>query len=313
MRYIRQEKFIGKNKQKIVQNKTVAIVGLGALGSVASELLTRAGIKELILIDRDFIELSNLQRQSIFNEDDINQSKAFVLKDKLNKINKKVIIKAYFDNLDNLNINILKSDLILDCTDNFETRFLINEFCVKNKIPFIYGSAIGDSGYLFNIIPEKICFSCIFKEVKGLDSCETYGVLNSITHLIASLQVSEALKILTKQNYEENLIYFSLKGNELIKIKVNKNKNCETCVKNIFNYLNGEKNQSIIKFCGSSTYLFKGNYNLSDSKKKLKKENIALTDKTIHFGNIIIFKDKVLIKARDEKEAKSLYSKYIGN
>mgnify|MGYP001594733519 CR=1 FL=1 len=146
MRYIRQEKFIGKEKHDLLRKKTVSIVGLGALGSVASELLTRAGIKKLILIDRDFLELSNLQRQSLFEEKDIGKSKAVVLKEKLNEINKDVDIISYFDNLDNENIDLINSDLILDCTDNLETRFLINEYSVKNKIPFIYGSAVGDSG-----------------------------------------------------------------------------------------------------------------------------------------------------------------------
>ncbi len=313
MRYIRQERFVGKDKQNQIRNKTVAIVGLGALGSVASELLTRAGVKELILIDRDFVELSNLQRQAIFCEEDIDKSKALVLKEKLKKINNEIKINAYFDNLDNDNINLIKSDLILDCTDNLETRFLINEFCIKNRIPFIYSSAIGDSGYVFNIVPGEACFNCIFKETNGLESCETFGVLNTITHLIASIQVNEALKILTNSDYEKYLIYVSLENNELAKIKVNKNNDCVVCGNKIFDYLEGKKNKKIIKFCGSSIYLINGNFNLENMKKKLEKENIFLSDKAIHFNNIIIFDNKVLIKAKDEKEAKSLYSKYIGN
>ena len=313
MRYVRQERFIGKEKQKLLSKKTVSVVGLGALGSVSSELLVRSGVKELILIDRDFIELSNLPRQNLFSEKDIGKSKALVLKEKFNDINKEVKINAFFDNLDSDNIDLIKSDLILDCTDNLETRFLINEYCVKFKIPFIYSSAIGDSGYLFNIFPDNTCFNCIFKEVSGLDSCETFGVLNSITHLIASLQVSEALKILTKQEYEKKLIYINLTNNELLKIKVNRNKDCKVCNKKIFEYLTGEKKKEIIKFCGSSSYLFKGNFDLDKLKNKLRNEKLFFNENTIHFENIIIFENKVLIKAKSEKEAKSLYSRYIGD
>ena len=313
MRYVRQEIFIGKKNQDLTREKTVSIIGLGALGSVASELLTRAGIKELILIDRDYVELSNLQRQTIFDENDIGKSKAFVLKEKLNRINKEVKIQSYFDNLDNDNLKLIKSDLILDCTDNFETRFLINDYCVKNKIPFIYSSSIGDSGYVFNIIPGEICFNCVFKEVNGLETCETFGVLNTITHLIASLQVNEALKILMNKEYEKNIIYINLENNELIKIKASKDKSCKVCSKKIFDYLEGRKNRDFIKFCGSSSYLFRGNFDIEKLKQKLNKEKVNFLNNILILDKLTIFKNKVLIKAKDEKEAKSLYSKFIGN
>ena len=304
MRYIRQEKFIGKKNQDLLGRKTISIVGLGAIGSVSAELLARAGVKKLVLIDRDIVELSNLQRQSLFDEQDIGKSKAEIIRTKLNKINKEVEIISFFDNLDNENIDLIKADLILDCTDNLETRFLINEFAVKNQIPFIYASAIGNEGYLFNIIAGKTCFNCIFKEIQGLETCETFGVLNSATHLISSLQVSEAIKILFNEEYEKDLIYFSLKNNDLVKIKVQKNPDCNVCSKKIFDYLEGKKAREIIKFCGSSNYLIKGNFNFEKINERLKKEKTS---------NITLFKNKVLIKAKDEIEAKSIFSKYIGN
>ena len=303
MKYIRQEMFLGRENQELLRKKTVCIVGLGALGSSTAEMLARAGVKELIIIDRDLVEESNLQRQSMFNEIDVGKSKALAAKDKLEKINSDILIRAYFDHLDNENIELLKSDLILDCTDNIETRFLINEFCVKNKVPFVYGAAIGSSGYVFNIMPEKTCFNCIFKEVSGLDTCETFGVLNTITNLIASVQVNEALKILLNKDYEKKLLYFNLENNSLAKIDVEKNKDCMVCGKKIFDYLNGKKNKEMIKFCGSSNYLIKGNFDYEKVKKRVENENI----------NITIFKNKVLIKAKDEKEAKSLYTKFVGN
>src|SRR3989344_2817250 len=174
MRYIRQEIFkeIGKIGQQKIGKSAIAIVGLGALGSVSAELLARAGISRLILIDRDVVELSNLQRQSLFDESDIGKPKALAAKEHLNKINSDVEIDFFIDDLNYNNINKIipiknpnneknnkqvknQISLILDCTDNLESRFLINDFSTKNKIPFIYSSAVESKGYVFDIIPNK--------------------------------------------------------------------------------------------------------------------------------------------------------------
>jgi len=181
MRYLRQEIFreIGKKGQSKLRKSTVAIVGLGALGSVSAELLARAGIGKLIVIDRDIVELSNLQRQSLYDESDIGKPKAIAAKEKLSKINSEIKIDIFIDDLNRENIDKILSlrgkyidekfnkivennkknknniDLILDCTDNLETRFLVNDFSIKNKIPFIYSSAVGSKGYVFNVMPVK--------------------------------------------------------------------------------------------------------------------------------------------------------------
>src|SRR3989344_2567536 len=214
MRYTRQEIFseIGKDGQNKLGKSSVVIVGLGALGSVSAELLARAGIGKLILIDRDIVELSNLQRQSLYDEGDIGKPKALAAKEKLNKINSEVEIDFYVEDLNSGNINEIISingnynnvknnkkyiknnkntDLILDCTDNLETRFLINDFSVKNRISFIYSSAVGSKGYVFNVIQKKTaCLKCFLKEAAQLGTCETVGVLNTITNLISSIQAN---------------------------------------------------------------------------------------------------------------------------
>src|SRR3989344_9585267 len=197
MRYIRQEIFseIGKEGQKRLRKSSVAIVGLGALGSVSAELLARAGIGKLILIDRDVVELSNLQRQALYDESDIGKPKALAAKEKLRKINSEIEIEFYIDDLNFENIgkiiNVKSADLILDCTDNLETRFLINDFSIKNKITFIYSSAVGSKGYIFNVIQKKTaCLKCFLKEAAQLGTCETVGVLNTITNLISSIQAN---------------------------------------------------------------------------------------------------------------------------
>lgn len=307
MRYSRQEIFIGKNNQSVLKKSTVTIVGLGALGTVTSELLTRSGVN-LILIDRDLVEITNLQRQTLFTEDDITKPKSLTAQEKLNKINSEIKIKAHFEHLDFENVHLLKSDLILDCTDNLETRFLINEFSIKNKIPFIYSSAIKDKGYLFNIL-NKPCLKCLLKNSITAETCETSGVLNTTTTLIASLQANEAIKILTKNNPEKKLLYLNLKNNTLAKIKVNPDINCPICNKK-FEYLKGKKpNQQ--RFCNS--FIFKENFNYNNVKNKLLKIGGKQFQNTIIFNKITIFPRSILIKTNSKKEAKSLYSKYIGN
>ena len=326
MRYIRQEIFkeIGKKGQEKLRKSTVVVVGIGALGSNSAELLARAGIGNLILIDRDVVELSNLQRQRIFDESDVGKPKALAAKEHLMKINSDTKIDFFIDDLNFENIDKIlkyKIDLILDCTDNLETRFLINDFCIKNKIPFIYSSAVGSKGYVFNIIPNKTpCLKCFLKEAQALDTCETAGVLNAITNLISSIQVNEAIKIILNKDYEKNLLFFDIWKNEWSKIKVNKNKNCIGCVKNNFEYLNGKKASKIIKLCGENIYQIKAK-NIDKRKFIELKNKLKNIGKIVDFGYCINFDNKVtifqdgraLIKAKDEKEAKSLYSKFVGN
>lgn len=329
MRYIRQEIFkeIGKKGQKKLGKSTVAIVGLGALGSVSAELLARAGIGRLILIDRDIVELSNLQRQSLFDESDIGKPKAAAAKEKLNKINSEVNTDIFIDDLNFNNIyKIIKinknTGLILDCTDNLETRFLINDFSVKNNVPFIYSSAVGSRGYAFNAVPGKDnpCLRCFLKEAAQLDTCENAGVLNSITHIIASIQSDEAIKILLNGNAEKNLLFFDVWKNELSKIKINKKEDCRCCIENNFEYLSGKTASRITKMCGNSMYQIKaksmGKKEFINLKNKLKK-----IGKVVDFGYCINFENKLtvfengraLVKAKDEREAKSLHSRFVGN
>ena len=328
MRYIRQEIFneIGKKGQDKLRKSTVAVVGLGALGSVSAELLARAGIGKLILIDRDVVELSNLQRQSLFDENDVGKPKASAAKEKLSKINSEIEINFFIDDLNHNNIGKFldnEINLLLDCTDNLETRFLINDFSVKNKIPFIYSSAVGSKGYVFNVAATKNnpCLRCFLKEAAQLDTCETAGVLNTITHLISSIQANEAIKILLgKNNIEKNLLFFDVWKNELMKIRINKNKNCTCCAGNNFEYLSGKKSSRTIKMCGNGVFQIRNksiNQNeFNNLKNKLKKiGKIIDFDYCINFdGKITIFQDgRALLKANGEKEAKSLYSKFVGN
>ncbi len=320
MRYSHQIIFekIGEEGQKRLEKSIITILGLGATGSRSAELAARAGIGKLILIDRDIIEKSNLQRQTLFNEQDVNKPKAFIIKEKLQNINSEIKILAKFKDITYKNIETnVKGSLILDCTDNMQTRFLLNEYCIENNIPWIYSAVLGSAGMVFNIIPKKTpCFKCLFSEPEEqLGTCDTSGIINTIPSLISSIQITEALKFLTKQPITKELIYYDLWKQKLEKTKINKNPKCSSCNKQ-FSYLNGEKSQDIIKFCGSNSFqLTTPKLNLQEVAEKLKKiDNVILNDYCLIFKELTIFEDgRVLIKADSEKKAKLLYSKYIGN
>jgi molybdopterin-synthase adenylyltransferase len=319
MRYSRQIIFekIGSEGQKLLEKSKVTIIGLGATGARSAELLTRAGIKELILIDRDIVEESNLQRQTLYTEEDINKSKVFAAKEHLNKINSKIKIKAMFKDLNYKNIESnVKGDLILDCTDNMETRFLINEFSIEKNIPWIFSSILGSSGMILNIVPKKTpCFKCIFSEPEEmLGTCDTEGIINTTSSLISAIQVTEAFKILTKQPFTKELIYFDLWKDKIEKTKIKKS--CKVCSKKEFEYLNGLKSKEVIKLCGSNSYQLKGpKLKLEEVAKRLRRiGRVIVNEYCLIFKELTMFPDgRVLIKTDSEEKAKSLYSKYIGN
>lgn len=318
MRYSRQILFpkIGEKGQELLNNSHVTIVGAGAIGTSTAELLSRAGIKKLTIIDRDIIELNNLQRQSLYIEEDIDKPKAEVIKKRLIQIDSELEIDSHIEDLDNTNIDLIKSDLILDCTDNIETRQLINEYSIKNNIPWIYSSVIGSSGFILNIIPNKTpCFNCIFNHVNPelLGSCDTEGVLNTSVKLISSIQVTEAIKILTKQDYSKELLFYEIWNNKLNKLKLNRNENCTVCSKKEFPYLNGIKKTETIKICGRGLFQIKGKQlNLEELNNKLV--DSTLTDYGLITNKITIFNSgRTFIKADTKEEAKTIYSKFIGN
>jgi adenylyltransferase/sulfurtransferase len=280
--------------------------------------LTRAGIGNLILIDRDIVELQNLQRQTLFKESDINRPKALAAASHLKEINSDIKIRAVFKDINHKNIESnIKGDLILDCTDNLETRFLLNEFSIENNIPWIFTSVVGSSGMLFNFIPKKTpCFKCIFTEPdSSLDTCDTEGIINTTASLLSSMQVTEAFKILTHQPYLKDLIHFDLWKNKLTKTKIKKLSNCETCKKN-FTYLTGESYSDVIKICDSGTFQIKGRkLKLQEVAKKLKKlDKVTYNEHCLQFKELLMFPDgRTFIEAKTPERAKSIYTKYIGN
>ena len=306
---------IGTEGQKKLRQNNVAIVGVGALGTVAAELLVRAGVEKIILIDRDVVERSNLQRQLLFTEEDVGRSKAVVAKEKLHKINSNAAIHAEAIHLNSENVQLLQNaDLILDCTDNIQTRLLVNDYCKKNKKRWIYAAAIKTSGYVMPILPEGPCLQCFMHE-SGVDTCDTVGVLNTITSSIAGMQVTLALKMMVEEKVEPSLFYYDIWQGTSKKITVKKNKKCKACQGN-FMYLEKKENVKIIPFCSSGRYQIQGKpRNVQEMKKKWQRLGKVVDDgATLQFKDILLFRDgRALIKAKSEHEALATYSKFVGN
>ena len=316
MRFEKQELFkeIGKKGQLLIEKATIAIVGCGALGSVSAELLVRAGVKKITLIDRDLVELSNLQRQSLYTEEDVGKLKASALAGHIKKINSSLEVKAFSVDLDVENVSLLDADVVVDGTDNFYTRFVVNEYCKKENIPWVFGSAVGSSGFVFTVRSNGPCLRCLFDEPSVvLGSCDTEGVLNTIVHVIAALQVTEVLKILTRQKPSGDLLFFNVWNPSLLKIKIEKKTSCQVC-SGRFGLLSGKSSSRVVKMCGSNLFQVKGKkVDLKVLKRKLEKISaVKLGEQCLFFKGLVIFSDgRVLVRASSENGAKSLCARYL--
>jgi molybdopterin-synthase adenylyltransferase len=268
-RYSRQVLFpgIGATGQQRLAATHVAIVGVGATGAAAASLLARAGVGTLTLIDRDFVEPSNLQRQILFDEADALQSlpKAEAARRKIALFNSNITVHPRIADLVPANIHellastdLIPVDLILDATDNFETRYLINDYAVQQSKPWIYAAAIGAYAATMNILPgDTACLACIFpKPPTGpVETCDTAGILSTAVNLAASIQATEALKLLTGQPHlmRRTLLSFDLWTNDRSEIKATKpNPDCPVCGHRQFTHLAGE-GRPHITLCGRNS------------------------------------------------------------
>ena len=295
-------------------SKHVVIVGVGALGSAAAALLARVGVGKITLIDRDCVEAQNLERQHLYTPADVGEAKATAAAAHVKEINPAVTYVSHVTDLVAENSALLHSDLILDGTDNLQTRFLINEFSQKNKVPWIYAAGLRDEGYVHAYVPGAgSCFACVFGETYGLESCATAGILLSTITRVAHLQVQEALKILSGKQPEKKLIRLEDSSNTYLSLPVKKN--CEVCKQKYFPYLSGEKKMSLVRLCGTGSYQLRVSaLNLRQLEQKLRQiGGVKIFSSGLHFQKLTIFADgRVLIKAKDMVDAKNICAKYIG-
>ncbi len=333
-RYSRQTVFppIGVEGQQKLFDARVAIIGVGALGTVIANNLCRSGVGFLRIIDRDYVEWSNLQRQTLYQEQDAAEQlpKAVAAYQHLSKVNSEIVIEPVVDDVNSSNIeNLIKDvDLVLDGSDNLEVRFLINEACHKYKIPWIYGGAIGSTGMTMNIIPgEGPCFRCLCpsdSEAGSTETCSTAGVLNMLTGVIASIESAEAIKILIgSPDVRKDVFFIDLWDFSTQVIEIPKDKDCPTCARSHYEYLSQTKGSYSTSLCGrDSIQIVPGsptNIDFEYISGKLKKVGtvkynrfmLSFDDGTRSFN---LFPDgRAIIKnVKDEFAAKSVYSEYIG-
>lgn len=263
LRYSRQVLFkgIGTEGQQALSAARVALVGCGALGTFQASLLVRAGVGTLRVIDRDFVEESNLQRQILFDEQDVHDllPKAIAAERKLKGVNSLVKVEGLVEDVNPSTIHRLLDgfDLILDATDNFDVRFLVNDYAIKHSVPWIYGACVGAEGVTFSILPgESACLRCVFENAPpaGLSpTCDTAGVIGPIVGCVASRQVAEALKILSGHRAQVNrrIVSMNLWENQQQQVVLPaRDPDCPCCGKHEFLYLDGALGADTAILCG---------------------------------------------------------------
>jgi len=336
-RYSRQVLFDGIQSQgqaRICASR-VAMVGCGALGAAQASLLVRAGVGTLRIIDRDFVDESNLQRQILFDEEDVRAvlPKAVAAEKKLRLVNSLVNIEGVVEDVNASSIDRLLAgfDLILDASDNFDVRYLINDFSVKNRIPWIYGACVGAHGLMFPILPgEGPCLRCVFesKPPAGVSlSCDTAGVIGPIVALIAAMQVSEALKMLSGawDRVCRKITSVDLWENQNHSVNLPPiNPDCPCCARHEFPFLDGLLEAEAATLCGRNSVQIRRNeasrMDLGALAERLGpigrlEQTRFLVRATIDGYQLTIFSDgrAIINGTYDIGVAKSLYARYVGN
>jgi len=323
---------LGPEGQERLRAAAVVLVGCGAIGAAAAQLLVRAGIGRLRILDRDFVETSNLQRQSLFDEADAAQAlpKAVAAERKLRAINSDAQVQGMIADLSPKNAAELLGGfpLILDGTDNFETRLLVNDFAVQSGTPWIYAAAVASYGVTMTIRPGQTpCLSCLLEASNraGLEeTCDTIGVLGSIVSLIAALEVTEALKILAGRSdaLHGRLVSCDVWSGRFQSIGAERNPTCRTCARKEFPYLEGQA-QPHITMCGRDSVQIHERGRMLDLQALQQRlaptihdvrQNGFLLRFRIPPYEMTVFTDgrAILKGTKDPAVARSLYAKYIG-
>ena len=332
-RYSRQVLFggIGKDGQKKLAAAHIAIVGCGATGSALAALLARAGVGTLRIIDRDYVEPSNLQRQCLFDEQDAAESlpKAVAAARKITAFNSEIVIEPKVDDLVPGNIQALLEgmDLILDGTDNFETRYLVNDYAVDRSLPWIYSAAVGSYAVTLNVIPgQTACLACIFPDSpQGMvETCETSGILNSAVNLVASVAATEALKFMVgSPHIRRTLLSFDVWNNEHAEISAAKPRpGCRACGEHDLIHLAGE-GRPHITLCGRNSVQIHERHrpiDFAEMNRRLRPHGVVRhNDFVLKFWHdpyeMTLFPDgRAIIKGTtDTAVARSLYARFVGS
>ncbi|MGH2478483.1 MAG: ThiF family adenylyltransferase [Ktedonobacteraceae bacterium] len=334
-RYSRQTLFtpIGKTGQALLGEASVAILGCGALGTGLANHLCRAGVGRLLIADRDYIELNNLQRQILFDEEDIahHLPKAVAAVQRLHKVNSEVQLEPLVEDINAESIEALvrEVDLVLDATDNFETRYLLNDACIKHQRPWIYSGVIASYGVTMNILPgETPCLRCIFPEMPlpGTSAtCDTAGVLNGIVSAITGVAATEALKILLKsEKVSQEMFWMDLWENTSERIGLPRDPQCPACGQHTYEFLETLSGTRSTSLCGRNAVQVRAGkrgdrIDLAQLAERLRPiGQVAHNEFLLRFSidgyELTVFPDaRAIIKGTDDEQvARSLYARYIG-
>ncbi len=335
-RYSRQQLFrpIGEKGQQQLNEKHVLIIGVGALGSASAEALVRAGVGKLTIIDRDYVEWSNLQRQQLYTEQDAQEKipKVIAAKNRLQSINSAVEINGFvLDAFSNELIGLLKDvDLMIDATDNFDVRFMMNDLAQKYQIPWIYGSCIGSYGATYTIVPGKTpCLHCLLKVLPNTGmTCDTVGIISPAVQIVAAYQVSEALKLLVgnEDARRKSYLTFDVWQNQHYEINVEKmrHEDCPSCGENpTYPYLSYENQTKLEILCGRDAIQIRPpkpiHYHFDQLAVQLSpygeiQKNPYLLSCQATDYRVVIFRDgRVVIHGiQDIEKAKSIYYQLLG-
>ncbi|WP_461863600.1 ThiF family adenylyltransferase [Thermococcus sp.] len=317
MDFSRHFPIIGMEGQRKLGESTVAVVGAGALGSWEVLFLHKLGVGRIIVVDRDFVDESDLPR-TIYTKEDVGKPKVEVLKERFG-------VEGHFEDLNPGTVNLLdEADLIIDGTDNIYTRQVINDYCVKNGKPWIYVGVLSTYGNVMPIIPGKTaCFRCLMPKLpeRPFPTCAVAGIMSYLPSFAASLAVALAAKILLGEEVESRLFFFDLKSLDFEKVEIPRRDDCPACVRREFTFL--EKRVKIERMCDGSIQVTppeRMSIDLDEFAGRLEKLGIEYlkTSQFIQFeddyAEILIFKTgrMVIRGAEDEKEAKNFFARYLG-
>ena len=319
---------IGDAGQHHLGESRVLVLGVGALGSLAADLLARAGVGHLRLVDRDVVELTNLQRQTLYAEADVDAPKADAAAKRILAVNSEIDVEAIAKDFNGRTYTeILEGvDLVIDGTDNMETRLLLNDACLKLNTPWIYGGAIATNGMVLPVGGDGPCFRCMVRNVPApgsLPTCDTAGILNSVSTAIAGLQVTLAIRELVGKTLPPKLYVFDAWTMEFQKLELKKRKDCPACVRHEYEFLAAKPREILASLCGRNAIsldpLHEGTVDLAAiSERLMKLGKVRTAGSVLMFETegvaLTLFPDgRALIRGTEDPDrAKALYAKYVG-
>jgi molybdopterin/thiamine biosynthesis adenylyltransferase len=335
-RYSRQILFrpFGRAGQEALGAARCVVIGCGALGAAVVEMLVRAGVGSVTVVDRDLVEISNLHRQSLFTEADVTEGlpKAVAARRALSRLNSEVSVSSLvrdvsFDNIEEI---CAGASVIVDGTDNFETRYLINDFCFKNTVPWIYGACLGSFGAAGALVPGVTpCFRCLCQEppaAGSVETCDTAGVIGPIVHIVAAYQVTQVLKLMTGGRHQEfRLLQVDVWDDSFRTLAVEgmKSASCPCCGRGEFPFLEGKRHSQMTRLCGRNAVQV-------SPGRPVRIDFEALANRLAAAGRaqyneymlkislppyeIALFPDgRSIIKGTEDfAEARSVYARYVG-